>query len=148
MVGRQSKPNRIQICFATGLIELLSRLGVDNSLGAAVLIDILRKIFGAKVEGPLGRAPVVEHRHLLDAGDGAEFRAGFFGVKLALQVFARVLFERDAGKAALLRAVMDEAVFADVQVTRARPAAPVVRPAVSQVLLELIQPSELLFAMM
>src|SRR5262245_53883535 len=61
-----------------------------------------------------------------------------------LQVFAGVFFERDAREAALLRAIMDEAVFADVEVTRARAAAPVVRPGVSQVVLKLIQPSELL----
>src|SRR5499433_2403677 len=133
-------------CAAFSLGQL--RLGVDYFLSGAVLIDILRKSFGGKVKGPLGRPPVVEHRHLLDAGDGAEFRAWFFGVILMLQVFARVFFERNARKAALLRAVMDEAVFADVQITRPRAAAPVIRTAVSQVVLKLIQPSELLLAMM
>src|SRR5262245_42142410 len=93
------------LCPGLGYVEELSRLGVDNTLGAAFLIDVLRKGFGAKVKGPLWRAPVVQHRHLLDAGDGAEFRAGLFGVKLVFQVFARVLFERDARKSALLRAV-------------------------------------------
>src|SRR4030095_17262237 len=63
-----------------------------------------------------------------------------------VQVFARVLFERNAREAALLRAIMDQAVFADVQIARARAAAPVIRPTVGQVVLKLVQPSELLLA--
>jgi hypothetical protein len=61
-------------------------------------------------------APVVDVGDLVDAGDGAVGGAALLGEELALEVFAGVLGERDAGEAALLRAVVDEAVFADVEV--------------------------------
>src|SRR5688572_27614493 len=86
----------------------------DNFIRDLALIWAMGQNFGRQIKGPLRSAPVVKHRHLLDAGDSAEFRARLFSVKLMLQVFQRVLFERDAGESALLRAIMDKAVFADI----------------------------------
>ena len=53
--------------------------------------------------------------------------------------FERVFLQRNAGMSALLRAVVHEPVFADVQVARACAAAPVVGFAASEIFLEPIQ---------
>src|SRR5205085_4497761 len=97
-------------------------------------------------------APVVEDGDLVRAGDRAERRAPLLGVVLALHVGLSVLGERDAGRAALLRAVVDESVLADVEVARAGAAAPGVSLARGEVVLEppqtrvlrLVQPLQLL----
>src|SRR5262249_15862730 len=57
-----------------------------------------------------------------------------------------VVFKRDGRVATLLRAVMDQSVFADVQVARSGSATPFVRPAVSQIVLEPVKPSPALLA--
>ena len=56
----------------------------------------------------------------MDAADGAVGRAPLRRDELAADVVDRVGLERDARRAALLRAVVDEALFADVEVPRAR----------------------------
>src|SRR5438067_167890 len=84
----------------------------------------------------LGVAPVVEDGDLVRAGDGAERRAPLLCVVLALDVGLRVVLDGDAGRAALLRAVVYEPVLADVEVARAGAAAPVVRLARGEVVLE------------
>src|SRR5437763_14199890 len=81
-------------------------------------------------------ARVVEERGLLGTGDGAVGCTPFLGFVLAVEVGLRVVGERDAGRAALLRAVMHEAVFADVEIARARAATPVVRSPLREVLLK------------
>ena len=55
----------------------------------------------------LGGAPGVYDGDLMDAGDGAVGGAGFFGVELAADIGNRIFFQRCAGIAALLRAVVD-----------------------------------------
>src|ERR1051326_2225443 len=74
----------------------------------------------------------------MHARHGAVRGAGFFGEIFAAQIFARISRERDAGIAALLRAVVHEAVFADVEVARAGATAPLVRPAVGEVILKAV----------
>ncbi len=59
--------------------------------------------------------------------------------ELALDVGLGVLGEGDAGIAALLGAVVDQAVFADVEVARAGAAAPVVGHAVGDGFLKLVE---------
>src|SRR5690606_24885613 len=81
-------------------------------------------------------APLVGHAGAVHAADRAVRRALLRGVELARDVFARVARERDAGRAALLRAVVHEPVLADVQVPRAGAALPVVRLALEQVVLK------------
>src|SRR5215470_2467777 len=76
----------------------------------------------------------------MDAADGAVRRAPLRRQKLALDVVDRVGLERHPGNAALLRAVMDEAVLADVEVARARAAPPLVRLAVGEPFLEVRNP--------
>ena len=59
------------------------------------------------VRGCLRASPVVENRGFVDARDGAERGARFLRVVFADDVGLRVFGQRRAGKAALLRAVMD-----------------------------------------
>ena len=54
--------------------------------------------------------------HALDRTRG---RAPFFGFVFALEVFHRVILERNTRIAALLRAPMDLSFFADVEIARA-----------------------------
>ena len=61
-------------------------------------------------------APVVNVGDLVDTGDGAVGRARLLGKEFAVQVGLGVLSQRRAREAALLRAVVHQAVFADVQV--------------------------------
>src|SRR5512133_2005684 len=69
--------------------------------------------------GALRGAPPVHVGSLVRAGDGAQRGAGLLRQELASDVVHRVLGQRLAGIAALLRAVMNQAFFADVEVTSA-----------------------------
>ena len=91
-------------------------------------------------------APVVEDGDFVRAGDGAERRAGFLRVVLAPEIFHRVIGERDAGIATLLRAVVDEPVLADVEVARAGAASPVVGASGGEIILKPAEPRVFLFA--
>ena len=71
-------------------------------------------------------APVVYVADFMDTADGAVRRAAFRGEELALDVIGSVVGKRNAWVAALLAAVVHQAVLADVQVTRAGAAAPIV----------------------
>src|SRR5205085_11810932 len=66
-------------------------------------------------------------------------RAPLLRVVLTLEIFHRVLFERDAGCAALLRAPVNQTVLADVQVARTGAAAPFVRLTVSNGVLKPVE---------
>ncbi len=78
----------------------------------------------------------------MDAGNRATRGAGFFGEKFAMALLVCVFRDGDAGIAALLGAIVDQTVFADVEVTRAGPAAPVVLKAGGDIVLELVDPRE------
>src|SRR5580692_9575454 len=90
----------------------------------------------------LGGAPAVEDRNLMHARNRAVRRAAFLRQVFAAHVVARVGRERDSGIAALLRAVMYQSVFADVEIARARAAAPFVRQTLGDVVLESVDASE------
>lgn len=64
----------------------------------------------------LWRPPEVDEGRLVDAGDGAVGCAGFLSKEFAADVGGGVFGQRDARVAALLRAVMDQAVLADVEI--------------------------------
>src|SRR5262245_59550998 len=72
----------------------------------------------------------------MDAADGAVRRARLRRRELALDVLDGVVLQRNSRVAALLRAVVHEPLLADVEVARARAAAPVVRLAVGEVVLK------------
>jgi len=79
------------------------------------------------------------------AGHGAARGAGFFGKEFAVTLLVGVLHDRNAGIAALLRAIVDQAVFADVEIARAGTAAPIVFLAARDVVLEFVDAREGLF---
>src|SRR5262245_2584612 len=76
---------------------------------------------------PLRIAPSIKDRNLVHARDGAVWRAGFFGEVFAADILDGVLLERNRGVAALLRAVVHQAILADVKISRPCAAAPLVR---------------------
>src|SRR5207302_5694500 len=91
---------------------------------------------------PLGSAPHVYHGNLVDAGNCAVRSAGFFRPVFTPDIVGAVLLQRNRRIAALLRAVMHQAVLADVQVASPRPASPVVGPTLSDVVLKVINAAE------
>ena len=76
---------------------------------------------------PLRIAPEIENRNLVDAGNRAVRSAGFFCQIFAVHVLTRVFLELNRGIAALLRTVMHQPVFADIEIARTRATAPLVR---------------------
>jgi hypothetical protein len=86
----------------------------------------------------LPAAPEVDVGNLVHAGDRAARRAGFGGVVFAADIFERVFHQRLGRVAALLRAVVHQAVLADIEVARAGAAAPVILFAVRDVVLEIV----------
>src|SRR5918911_3296953 len=84
-------------------------------------------------------APVVQDADLMHALQGAGRGAPLLRAVLALKIFHRVLFKRDAWIAALLRAPLNKAVFADVEVARSGTAAPVVRLALGDAVLKPVE---------
>src|SRR5258707_7599274 len=91
-------------------------------------------------------APVVEDADLMHALDRAGWRTPLFGFVLAPEIFHRVLFERCAGIATLLRAPVHQAVFADVEIARAGATAPFVRLAFGDAVLKPVEPRVILVA--
>ena len=89
---------------------------------------------------------MVDVGNLVDARDGAVGSAGFLGQKFTLHVLTAIFRQRRARPAALLRAVMDQAVFADVDIARAGAAAPIVGLAVHDGFLEMIEARIMLLA--
>ena len=73
---------------------------------------------------------------LVDALDGAVRGAPFFGVVFAVHVGVGVFEQRNARRAALLRAPADDAVLVDVEIAGTGPATPFVFAAVDQIVLK------------
>ena len=86
-------------------------------------------------------SPVINNRYFLNAANGAMWRARLFCEIFSLNVGECVLLERDSGIAALLGAVVHEAVFTNVQITSAGAASPIVWFTPSEVFLEPIKPA-------
>src|SRR5690242_24288 len=87
----------------------------------------------------LRRPPMVHVRHLVYARDGTVRRAAFLGEELTTYVGAGVLLQRNARVAPLLRAIVHQPILADVQIAGAGAAAPVVRVAIGNVVLEAVE---------
>src|SRR5262249_45050040 len=83
-------------------------------------------------------AQLVHLRHAVYAPHGAERRAVLHAVILAPQVVGAVLLKWDTRMTALLRAPVDQAILADIEVPRAGAAEPVVWLSVGKVLLEAV----------
>ena len=67
---------------------------------------------------------------------------GFFGQILAAEIVHSVFFKRDRWVTALLRTIVHQPVFADVQEAAAGAAVPGVRQSPSDILLEAVEMSE------
>src|SRR5437879_4125501 len=91
---------------------------------------------------PLWPPPGVEDRNLMHARNCAMRRARLLRQILAANVIHRVLLQRNRRIPALLRAVMYEPVFANVEIARASPAAPMIRLTQRDVVLERVDPGE------
>ena len=87
-------------------------------------------------------APAIEDGNLVDARNGAIGSAAFFGEIFAAHVIARVSGEGHARITALLRAVMHQPVFANVEVAGAGTASPRIGQALSDVVLEGVDAGE------
>src|SRR5262249_29748487 len=84
----------------------------------------------------LRASPEIHRRDAVHAADGAVRRARLRRAELAADVVDGIGFEGNGRIAPLLGAVVHQAVLADIEVTRAGPAAPFVRIAVGEVVLE------------
>src|SRR4051812_31772722 len=92
---------------------------------------------GQRLARPL--AKFVQHGGLMNARYRAERRTALGTRRFASQIFRRVVNERNAGPAALLRAVMHQPVFADIQKAAAGAAVPVIRQPSPDVFLKMIE---------
>src|SRR5262249_10285537 len=102
-------------------LELDQRLGLERRSGQGLRV-----------------APEIDHRNLVDAGDRAAGSALFLSPVSQADVIDRVLLERDTRISALLGAVVDQAVLADVDIASAGAAFPLVRLSVGDIALEVI----------
>src|ERR1019366_463351 len=84
--------------------------------------------------------PVVDVAHLVHATDGAVRRATLLGQELTLHVRPAVLSQWNARIATLLRAVMHQPELADVEITPASAAPPVIRLPVGDRFLKMVEP--------
>ena len=73
---------------------------------------------------------------LVDALDGAIWGAPFFGVIFAVHVGVGVFEQRNARRAALLRAPADDPGFIDVKIARSGTSTPFIRSAVDERILK------------
>src|ERR1700691_2658784 len=92
----------------------------------------------------LPAAPEIEVRNLPHAGNGAHRSAALLGQVFAANIVHGVFGQRFGRKSALLRAVMHQAVFANIEVSRSGPAAPMAGTAVRDVVLIVIDLREVL----
>src|ERR1700678_4424189 len=74
----------------------------------------------------------------MHAGNGAAWGTTFFREELTLTLFVGVFQQRNARVPSLLRTIVNQSVFANVQVARAGAATPIVFEAFCDVVLELI----------
>ena len=96
-----------------------------SSYGGRATLPDLDQLRIRRWSRALRRAPRVDHRNLMHARHGAARRAALFRDEFAANVVPCTR-QRLAGIAALLRAVVHQAVFADVEITRAGAALPLV----------------------
>ena len=103
---------------------------------------VLRCVGAMRLRRVLRGAPRIEDRNLVHAGHRAVRRAAFFREIFAADIVARVSLERNARIAALLRTIVHQPVFADIEIARAGAAAPVIRQTLGDVVLKRVDPRE------
>ena len=90
----------------------------------------------------MGSAPEVNYGNLVHARNRAARGAALLRQKLALPLLIGIIFQWNARVPTLLRAIMNEAVLADIQIARTGPAPPVVLASLCNVVLEIVQARE------
>ena len=94
----------------------------------------------------LRRSPRIEDRDLMHAlTHGAVGRTWLLGIKLAPQIADRIFLQRNSRISALLRAVMHQAILANVEITRPGAAPPLIRPPQRDIVLKGINAREAAF---
>src|SRR5581483_3450427 len=78
----------------------------------------------------------------MHAGNRAMRSAALFGAILAADIVDCVFFKRNTRITALLRTIVHQAVFADIQITRSGAAAPLVRTPLRDVVLKPVDAGE------
>src|ERR1700685_619233 len=131
----------------------VTRRGHETNLRGAIrragqLYQAFRRCHGRR--GPrferLRRAPEIHRRGLMHAGHRATRSTALLREKFAVALLVSVLRQRNAGVAALLRAIMHQTILANVEIARAGATSPVVLQALGDVVLELIDAREGLLA--
>src|SRR5262245_19348568 len=132
---------RLQGCRQASQFRLKGKLGRLSDRDARGLDDLV-SLFSGVGSGShlggikLGISPMIDDGYLLHTPYGAGRGTGLLGEVLALDIGKCVTLQRDSRIATLLGTVVHQAVFANVQVTGASAASPVVGFASSQVLLK------------
>src|SRR6185369_4547395 len=90
----------------------------------------------------LRSAPGIKNRYLMHARNRAMWGARFFRDVFTADVGGCVVFQRNSWVAALLRTVVNQAVLADIEVTRAGAASPLIRAPLRDVVLESVDAGE------
>src|SRR5574340_458925 len=86
----------------------------------------------------LWRSPEIQVRNLMDARHRARRRTGLLRQEFPPNILCRVFVKGFAGPAALLRTIMDQPVFADVEIPGAGAATPIIGLALGDVFLKAI----------
>src|SRR6202011_5741321 len=105
--------------FSPAIQSQSSRRNLRGERRADALLDLNQVAVNrasARRCGMLRGSPGVKDGNLVHAGNGAMGGAGFLGQVLATYVIPGVLGERDRRIASLLRTVMDQPVFADIEI--------------------------------
>src|SRR5262245_49905457 len=132
---------RLEVWRQASRLRLKGKLGQLSDRDARGLDYLVSLFRGVGTGSHLGRiklriSPMIDDGYLLHTPDGAGRGTGLLGEILALDIGKCVTLQRDSRIATLLGTVVHQAVFANVQVTGAGAASPVVGIASSQVLLK------------
>src|ERR1022692_3806460 len=130
----------IAVCGLSRLAR--SKMPTDDKRRSSVLLQLHQPAWVTRSHRRYGQslriAPVFDGAGLVGAGDGAARRALLGRAVLAPDILHRVLEQRLARVATLLRTIVHQAVFANVQVAGAGPAAPGILFAVRDIVLETV----------
>jgi hypothetical protein len=81
---------------------------------------------------------LVNHRNLVHARNRAKRRTPLYRIKFPVKIFRAILLKGNTRRTALLRAIMDESILADVEISASGTAFPVIRISLYKVLLKLV----------
>src|SRR3954447_22063675 len=124
---------------------MLRQKEISRNAWGGELLDLhqfTRMRFRLRQRRSLRISPPIDNRNLMYARHRAVRSAALFGEVFTADIGNCVLLERDRRIPALLRAVMHQPVLADIQITGAGAASPLVRLPEGDVVLKRINPGE------